>query len=120
MALTQKGTLAIDDNEKPVMGGTSSVDNKTIINSAYDPTTRRLLVDVSGGSTSTFVDNEIVSGSGTSWTLAQTPLSGVQHIYAEGQRLTPGAGNDYTITGTAITTANPFSAGALLADYQTA
>lgn len=119
MGLTYHGTLAIDDNDKPVMGGTSSVDNATIINSAYDPTTRRLLVDVSGGGGgSTFVNNEIVSGSGTSWTLAQTPIVGTEHIYGNGQRLTPGAGNDYTISGTAVTTTNSFSAGQILADYQ--
>lgn len=98
----------------------SSTDGVTPVIVWADPVTHRLLTTASGGGGSTFVNNEIVSGSGTSWTLAQTPLSGVQHIYAEGQRLTPGAGNDYTITGTAITTANPFSAGALLADYQTA
>lgn len=101
------------------MGGTSSSDNSTIINSAYDPSTRRLLVNSTGGGGGTFVNNEIVSGSGTSWTLASTPLVGTEHIYANGLRLTPGAGNDYTISGTAITTANSYSAGALLADYQT-
>lgn len=72
-----------------------------------------------GGGSSTFVNNEIVSGSGTSWTLAQIPLAGTQHIVGNGQRLTPGAGNDYTISGTAITTVNSYSAGTLLADYQT-
>lgn len=72
-----------------------------------------------GGGSSTFVNNEIVSGSGTSWTLAQTPILGAQHVYGNGQRLIAGAGNDYTISGTAITTSNSFSAGNLLADYQT-
>lgn len=48
---TQNGRLAIDDNDKPVMGGVSSVDGVTIINSAYDPVTRRLLVDSSGAAT---------------------------------------------------------------------
>lgn len=74
-----------------------------------------------GGSSSdaaTQVVNEIVSGSGTSWTLAHTPDDDDDvALYAIGQRLTPGGSNDYTISGTLITTANPWSAGQLLADY---
>jgi hypothetical protein len=49
MSQTQRGSLVKDDNDYPSMGGTSYVDNETIINSAYDPVTRRLLVDLSGG-----------------------------------------------------------------------
>lgn len=68
----------------------------------------------------TFVNDEIVSGSGTSFILAQTPLVGSEHIYANGQRLTPGAGNDYTISGKNITiiNGNNYSTGTILADYQ--
>lgn len=62
------------------------------------------------------VENEVVSGSGTSWTLANTPVSGSVKLYAGGIRLTPGAGNDYTISGASITTASSYSAGALTAD----
>lgn len=47
--ITYHGRLAIDDNDKPVMGGTSSADDSTIINSAFDDVTRRLLVDDAGG-----------------------------------------------------------------------
>lgn len=71
----------------------------------------------STSSTTTTVNNEVVAGSGTSWTLAHTPDAGTVKLYAIGQRLTPGAGNDYTISGTAITTANSWSAGQILADY---
>lgn len=108
---------AIDVNERGSLTAVSSADDKTIVRLVADPITGALLVSVAGG-ISTFVNNEIVAGSGTSWTLAQTPLAGTQHIYGNGQRLTPGAGNDYTITSTSITTANPFSAGTILADYQ--
>lgn len=45
MAITQNGVLQRDDNDTAVMGGTSSSDNNTIINSAFDPVTRRLLTD---------------------------------------------------------------------------
>jgi hypothetical protein len=61
---------------------------------------------------------EIVSGSGTSWTLAQTPVVNSVALYASGVRLTPGVGNDYTINGTAITTVQSYSAGQLTADYE--
>ena len=64
------------------------------------------------------VENEVVSGSGTSWTLANTPVSGSVKLWAGGIRLTPGAGNDYTISGSTITTASSYSAGALIADYR--
>lgn len=57
---TQNGVLKRDDNDVPVMGGTSSVDNTTIINSAFDPVTRRLLTDSSSGSgTVTEVDTGV-------------------------------------------------------------
>ncbi len=45
---TENGVLQKDDNGYPVMGGTSSADNNTIINSSLDPVTRRLLTDASG------------------------------------------------------------------------
>jgi hypothetical protein len=64
------------------------------------------------------VENEVVTGSGTSWTLTNTPVSGSVKLWAGGIRLTPGAGNDYTISGTAITTAQSYSTGALVADYR--
>ena len=45
---TQNGVLQHDDNGYPVMGGTSSLDDSTIINAAFDPVTRRLLTDSAG------------------------------------------------------------------------
>src|ERR1700722_4131940 len=64
------------------------------------------------------VENEVVGGSGTSWTLANTPVTGSVKLWAGGIRLTPGAGNDYTISGSTITTAQSYSTGALIADYR--
>lgn len=69
-------------------------------------------------STFNFATNEIVSGSGTSWTLANTPITGSVQLYGSGIALTPGAENDYTISGSTITTTNSYSAGVLLADYR--
>jgi gas vesicle protein len=73
-------------------------------------------VAVTGGSTN-FTDSEVVFGSGTSFTLAFTPILGSVHLYARGQRLTPVT--DYSITGTAITTVRTWLTGDLLADYRT-
>jgi hypothetical protein len=55
-----------------------------------------------------YIANETVGGTPngtlTSFTLANTPQVGSQQIYLNGQLLEPGTGNDYTISGTAITT----------------
>lgn len=107
----------IDENDVKGLIAASSSDGSTPVKLYADPTTHRLLVDASGA-TGTFVTNEVVSGSGTSYTLAHTPIVGSVAVYGAGQRLTPGAGNDYTISGAAITTTNSFSAGEILSDYR--
>jgi len=65
------------------------------------------------------VIGEIVQGASTSWTLALTPVVNSVALYGSGIRLQEGVGNDYVISGTAITTANSYSAGQLTADYET-
>jgi hypothetical protein len=54
-----------------------------------------------------FVDRETpsgsVNGSNTAFTLANTPVSGSEHVYLNGLLQEPGAGNDYTISGSTIT-----------------
>lgn len=72
-----------------------------------------------GGSASspTFVFNEVVAGSGTTFTLAHTPTSGTVQVFGNGQALTPGVANDYTISGAIITTTNSFGAGTILSNY---
>lgn len=73
MTLTLNGTLKRDDNDYPVMGGTSSVDNATIINSAYDPSTRRLLVDLAGNGVTILTATGTVNGNNTSFTFTSLP-----------------------------------------------
>lgn len=68
----------------------------------------------SSSSTSTY--NEVVAGSGITWTLANTPASGTLRLFANGQRLT--ATVDYTLVGPTVTTNNSWGAGTVLADYQ--
>ena len=94
----------------------SSTSSGVILRGQIDQITGRILVDVVGGGGNTFVVNEVVSGSGTSWTLANTPIVGTVALYANGQRLTPTV--DYSITGAVITTVDSWSAGTILADYQ--
>jgi hypothetical protein len=68
------------------------------------------------GTSVTNVWGEVVSGSGTSFTLAHTPSLGTVRVFALGQRLA--LTTDYTITSAIITTVGTWSATDLLADYQ--
>jgi hypothetical protein len=72
-----------------------------------------------------FVDDEIVSGSGTSWTLANAPtgLQLFQDITGYGlvglkKVVSLANPEDYTVSGTTITTQTSFSTGALHAWYR--
>lgn len=60
-----------------------------------------------GLSNTNFVDKEIpsgaINGSNTAFSLANTPVSGSEHLYLNGMLLESGAGNDYTISGANIT-----------------
>lgn len=115
--------LLVDDNGGGGAGTVTSVAMTvpTGLTVSGSPITTAGTLDVeleAGYTIPRFIDNEIVSGTGTSWTLAQTPITGSEHIFANGQRLTPGAGNDYTISSNAITTANSYPTGTVLADYR--
>lgn len=54
-----------------------------------------------------FKDKEIptglINGSNVTFTLANTPVSGSEHVYRNGLLQESGAGNDYTISGATIT-----------------
>ena len=76
-----------------------------------------------GLSNTNFVDKEIpsgaINGSNTAYTLANTPVAGSEHIYLNGVFQESGAGNDYTISGTAITfTTAPLSAEKIRVSYR--
>jgi hypothetical protein len=79
--------------------------------------TAKMISDIAAAlPTGTAVYDEAVSGSGTSFTLAHTPVSGTLRLYGSGQRLTGGA-VDYTLSVATITTINSYSAGQIRADY---
>ena len=60
-----------------------------------------------GLANSNFVDKETpsgtVNGSNTTFTLANTPVAGSEHVHINGLLMDVGAGNDYTISGATIT-----------------
>ena len=70
-----------------------------------------------------FVKNEIVRGSGTTFTLANVPVTGSVEVIASRNYLYPSSdagvdGNDYSISGQTITIYNnSFPAGNVLANY---
>lgn len=73
------------------------------------------IINASGSSGGNVAYNEVVSGSGTAWTLAHSPTTGTLRLYANGQRLTETV--DYSIVGAAITTNSSWALGTVLADY---
>lgn len=115
MTITQNGRLPRDDNDVAVAGAVEDNAGAAIKPWKVDPTTGRLLVSAVIAGTGTQVLNEVVSGSGTAWTLAHTPTATGVALYANGQRLM--LTTDYSIVGTAITTVLSWSAGTLIADY---
>ena len=64
--------------------------------------------NVTAMSAANFVTRETptgaVNGSNVTFTLANTPVAGTEHVYINGLLMEPGAGNDYTISGSTITT----------------
>ena len=86
--------------------------------------TGKVTITATGGAAPNFVDDETVSGSGTSWTLAHAPAAGcvpilvVQVPLFGGVVLLKGQTPGFTISGANITTTSSYSAGALAAWYR--
>lgn len=64
--------------------------------------------NVAAMSAANFVTRETptgaVNGTNVTFTLANAPVVGTEHVYINGLLMEPGAGNDYTISGSTITT----------------
>lgn len=100
MSITENGVLQKDDNGYPVMGGTSNADDATIINSAFDPVTRRLLVDLPTGSSVSFLTaTGTVDGSNTAFTFTTAP----KIIFVDQGRAMQKTSSDGTVNWTGTT-----------------
>ncbi len=95
-------------------GGGDTVVAGTGITITRSFATGKSTISFSGG---TVIENELVAGSGTTFTLANTPIAGSVKLYAARNRIYPTT--DWTIVGTVITTVLTWSAGDLIADYRT-
>ena len=76
-----------------------------------------------GLTNSNFVDKEVpsgtINGSNTAFSLANTPISGSEHLYLNGVLMESGSGNDYTISGASITMATaPLTGEKMRATYR--
>jgi hypothetical protein len=59
-----------------------------------------------------------INGVNATFTIVTTPVTATEAVYLNGQRMFPGAGNDYTISGTAITMLTiPVTGDRLVLDY---
>lgn len=85
----------------------------------FNPFTATLdYTNSAGGAGNTFVYNEVVNGSGTTFTLLNTPVAGLIEVKARGQGILPSLTNGYQISGAIITTTDTFAAGDITANYQ--
>jgi hypothetical protein len=116
LTLATNSLLDITSGLRLARGTTGQI---IVVNGSGDPVMATMSGDatiVAGGAvtvastiqrTAGFVDRETpsgsVNGSNTSYTLANTPVSGSEHVYLNGLLQEPGAGNDYTISGGTIT-----------------
>lgn len=107
--------LKRDQNHVTVLGGVTNDSDMDVTMLRVDPITKRLLVAATGGGSGTAVYNEIASGSGTSFTIVNSPTAGTVRVYGNGQRLYPTT--DYSISGITITTVSVWNTGDILVDY---
>jgi hypothetical protein len=76
-------------------------------------------ISIAGGAGSSSARNEhpTDNADGT-YTLAHAPIAGTVQVYKNGILLNPGAGNDYTISGSVITLLITYDSSAIItADY---
>lgn len=107
MAMLQNGSLKKDENDYPVMGGTSSLDDSTIINSSFDPVTRRLLVDDSGsGSGQVLTPQGNVDSSNTIFTVSVGTI--ITSVVVDGLERYSGEGYTY-VSATGVITIDPLA-----------
>lgn len=108
-----------DENDVTTLLGVSSSDGITPVTLYANPTTHRLLVSVNDALTTNETPSGAIDGTNPTYTLVASPVAGTLQLYHNGVRMTEGAGNDFTLSGSTITmNFNPESGDTLLADYQ--
>lgn len=61
-------------------------------------------VTIAGGGGTTEVTNKVLTNNGDgTYTIPDTPVAGSVHVYKNGISQLPGAGNDYTLSGSTVT-----------------
>lgn len=99
----------IDQNYTRTLLAVSNVDGSTPINLYADPTTHRLLVDLSGSISSHFQTDQFTSTANqVQFTASQTPLA-TQYLSINGIIQTPTT--DYTVSGAVATLTSGIPAG---------
>jgi hypothetical protein len=93
-------------------------DEFAVVDVSATETKQVTLADLMTSMAARMIRGEAVSGSGTSFTLANTPIANTLQLYRGGIRITV-AGGDYTIVSAAITLSSSLETGnTLTADYQ--
>ena len=92
------------------------VNNSSLSSSVIRNELQLLENEIDANAVPVFVENEIVSGSGTAFVLANTPVDLSVHVFGRGQRLK--LGTDYTTSGVTITTTDPWGVGDIISDYR--
>lgn len=115
MARTAKKTLPIYDGGVLLTPDANSLNFAGSVSGSVDGN-GNVTENITGGTPGTYIQ-EVVSGSGTSFTLGHTPVQ-IVLVSARGQQLYPSGSNQgYSITGTALTTNDSWSAGDILVSY---
>lgn len=100
-----------------VRGGGDTVSAGTGISISYDSNGNKVITNT--GTASNEIWGEVPTGSGTAFTIANTPTAGTLRLYRGGIRLIEGVGEDYTLSGVNITLATSLETGEkILADYK--
>lgn len=112
-AITAGAGLTKTGNQLDVIAGDASIlVNPNELHVQLDGTSLAtsgsgLKLGATGQLTTGFVDREtptgLVNGANTTYTLANTPVTGSEHVYLNGILQEPGGGNDYTISSATIT-----------------
>lgn len=120
--ITSAVANATNANTAAVSNALKSATTTIDVAAATAPTAGQILTATSGtaatwqspAASPIFVDKETPANGttvGTDYVLAFTPVAGSEHVYVNGILQDAGTGNDYTISGAAITMLSPLTTG---------